>query len=572
MGKDLVWEVIVPIPLVPEIVYRYAVVDESLKVIKWARQTQTLKLPQDLGDGSIIDIHDDWMDNSHPARLLSTRAFTKAILPNPPRLSSQGVLHMQPVLNEAIIRFQVWDCELQGTQEMCISGGAPQLGNWQTQQVVQMIQTARGCWEGEISVPLNAFPVTYKYAVGERGGQLILEHGESRIAALPMTETSRAPAMLIQHDGYFRRERRWRGAGVAVPVFSLRSERSVGCGEFADLPLVVSWCASVGLTVLQLLPIIDTSVHGTWRDSYPYSSLCVFALHPMYLRLQDLANPLPEGIAAEIESARVALNLDQVDYEATMETKLRIARCVFDVMGRETLESPEFETFFNENREWLRPYSVFCFLRDLFGTAEHWRWGALATPAPQSLDRLADPSREWHPTIQFRYFLQFHLHKQLSAASRAASAAHVALKGDLPIGVDKRSVDTWLWPRQFRMGTSTGAPPDYFDPGGQNWGFPTYNWEEMAVDDYSWWRRRLAHMEQYVCSRPSCVRVVSCSRCAGIRSHFFLNYPYCIPQVLSCVSNRSYFRAFPYLGAPCRHPHRHSRPISAKHPLMATRA
>ena len=41
-----------------------------------------------------------------------------------------------------------------------------------------------------------------------------------------------------------------------------------------------------------------------------------------------------------------------------------------------------------------------------------------------------------------------------------------------------------------------GAPPDYFDPNGQNWGFPTYNWEEMAKDGYLWWRRRLAHMAQ----------------------------------------------------------------------------
>lgn len=70
----------------------------------------------------------------------------------------------------------------------------------------------------------------------------------------------------------------------------------------------------------------------------------------------------------------------------------------------------------------------------------------------------------------------------------------VVLKGDLPIGVDRNSVDTWVAPTLFRMNASTGAPPDYFDRNGQNWGFPTYNWEEMAKDNYGWWRARLTQV------------------------------------------------------------------------------
>ena len=64
-------------------------------------------------------------------------------------------------------------------------------------------------------------------------------------------------------------------------------------------------------------------------------------------------------------------------------------------------------------------------------------------------------------------------------------------------GVSKQSVDTWLNPQDFHMSYSTGAPPDYFDPNGQNWGFPTYNWEEMKRTDYAWWMARLRHMAQY---------------------------------------------------------------------------
>ena len=498
------WEVIVPIPLVPEIIYRYAVVDESMSIVKWGKHNHTIVLPASLEDGSIVSIHDAWMDGSHPGCLLSTAAFRKVILPDRPRVSSQPILHLQPTIGEAIIRFQVWDWEVEGSQEMCVTGGAPQLGNWQMQQVLQMTQTSPACWEAEVSVPLSAFPVTYKYAVGDRSGEsLLIEHGESRIVALPMTETSRAPTVMIRHDGNFRRERRWRGAGVAVPVFSLRTTQSVGCGEFSDIPQLAQWCASVGLKMLQLLPVTDTCVQGDWRDSYPYSSVCVFALHPMYLCLDQLSTPHPPRNEQQIKEARAALsspastNHPDVDYEGTLSAKLRITRQVFDVVGQEALDSDEYKIFWERNEKWLRPYAVFCFLKTLFGTAEHWKWGVFATPTSDMFDRLSSADQEWHATIQFYYYIQFHLHRQLAAASAAAAACRVALKGDLPIGVDKRSVDTWLAPKLFHMDTSTGAPPDYFDPGGQNWGFPTYNWEEMEADEYDWWKRRLQHMSQY---------------------------------------------------------------------------
>ena len=74
-------------------------------------------------------------------------------------------------------------------------------------------------------------------------------------------------------------------------------------------------------------------------------------------------------------------------------------------------------------------------------------------------------------------------------------------------GVDKRSVDTWMHPTLFHMQYSTGAPPDMFDAGGQNWGFPTYNWEEMAKDSYQWWRRRLTTLSECALKsgRPACL-------------------------------------------------------------------
>lgn len=498
IGKDLVWEVAVPIPAAPEVTYKYAVVNEQLEVIKWESETHTISLPNGLEAGAIIDIFDQWQDDSHPAKVLSRSAFSEVILPNHSQPCGGSVPHMTPGINEAIVRFQVCDWQLQGGQQLTVTGGAPQLGNWQLQQVLSMSKTVAPWWEAEVQVPLNAFPITYKYAVREEDGSLTLEHGENRMVTISQNEVQcRAPALVVRNDGYFRHERRWRGAGVAIPVFSLRTKRSVGCGEFADINDLVDFCADAGLRLVQILPVNDTSVRMDWRDSYPYSSLCVFALHPQYMRLEGLSDRLPSELLDRIQAARSKLNLPEVDYEATMATKMSIARAIFDEQGQETIQSKLFREFCARNHEWLQPYSVFCFLRDLFGTAEHWNWGAFSTPTQKMLDRLSGDDQEWHPTIQFYQWLQYHLHCQLLQVSKYAKDRRVALKGDLPIGVDKRSVDTWLYPKLFRMNVGTGAPPDYFNKLGQNWGFPTYNWEEMAKDGYLWWRRRLGAMAQY---------------------------------------------------------------------------
>eukprot|EP00245_Coleochaete_scutata_P010499 TRINITY_DN368_c0_g3_i1.p1 TRINITY_DN368_c0_g3~~TRINITY_DN368_c0_g3_i1.p1 ORF type:complete len:703 (+),score=133.78 TRINITY_DN368_c0_g3_i1:1-2109(+) len=256
--------------------------------------------------------------------------------------------------------------------------------------------------------------------------------------------------------------------------------------------------AKSGLRLVQLLPVNDTSVNGNWWDSYPYSSLSVFALHPLYLRLQVLSENIPEDIKAEISDARERLDiLDKVDYEEVLATKLRIARKIFLLEKNDFLSSDKFRTFFEENKAWLRPYAAFCLLKDLFGTADHTQWGVLSKFSSEKLDHLCSERGDHYSAIAFRYYMQYHLHLQLSEAAEYARDNRVVLKGDLPIGVDKKSVDTWVYPSLFRMNKSTGAPPDYFDANGQNWGFPTYNWEEMAKDNYSWWRARLSQMAKY---------------------------------------------------------------------------
>eukprot|EP00958_Prasinococcus_capsulatus_P011964 scaffold1190_cov393-Prasinococcus_capsulatus_cf.AAC.30 len=368
-------------------------------------------------------------------------------------------------------------------------------------------------WQISLSVPREAFPLKYAYGIlsDDNGACELEDCGERTLDIWGETDSSKdrndaamgkgvnALGVLVRDDGNFKLKADWRGAGLALPVFSIRSRECVGSGEFLDLKLVVDVAVSMRLQLVQLLPVNDTSVYKMWCvwDSYPYSSLSVFALHPLYLRLSALRSSFPADIAEEIQRERIALNQEQVDYERTVEAKLRIAKKCFLLDRDQLVQDGDFGAFLEENSSWLKAYAVFCFLRDLFGTAEHWHWGKLSKPSQEDIDRLADEGTEYYGTILFHYYLQYHLHLQLTEASAYAKHRGVVLKGDLPIGVDRRSVDTWVFPSLFRMDKSTGAPPDYFDPNGQNWGFPTYNWEEMSLDNYAWWRARLTQMSKY---------------------------------------------------------------------------
>ena len=284
----------------------------------------------------------------------------------------------------------------------------------------------------------------------------------------------------------------YRGAGTAIPVFSLRSEEDFGVGEFYDLKKMADWAALTGQGVLQLLPINDTTMTRDWMDSYPYNANSTFALHPQFLNLPAA------GVrkTAAYKQLQAELNaLPKVDYVRVNEAKTRLLKGVYDgATGRKVLESAEYKAFCKANEAWLLPYAVFCALRDEFGTPDFSQWGkwAVYSPAKARAYRAAHPEE-----VGFACFQQFHLDKQLKEVCAYAREKGVVFKGDLPIGISRTSVDAWCHPELFNMDSQAGAPPDAFAEDGQNWGFPTYNWDEMAKDGYAWWKARLGKMAEY---------------------------------------------------------------------------
>lgn len=284
--------------------------------------------------------------------------------------------------------------------------------------------------------------------------------------------------------------------GVAVPVSALRSEKSIGIGEFADLPLLSRWCRSVGLEVIQILPVNDTG-----GDSSPYSAVSAFALHPVYTRIGDLPELDQLGsdrarLEKMIEMLRVECEAQKtVRYRHVTEEKTRILREIFRLMGDKTTRSREFSVWVEKN-PWVIAYSVFKNLKDVHGQKPWTEWDRHRDPDPAEIAQLWSSGTDREDFL-FYAWVQYRLEAQLTAAARALEKDGVYLKGDLPILMNQDSADVWADRRFFRTDYSAGAPPDMFSELGQNWGFPVYDWDTLAAEDYVWWKNRLRQASKF---------------------------------------------------------------------------
>jgi len=344
-------------------------------------------------------------------------------------------------------------------------------------------------WAGSMELPdMTDGVITYRYYI-ERDGR------EER------TEVATMPHIIFPKKGkkVYEQEDWWRNpqhvAGVAVPVFSLRSESSQGVGDFGDLMKLVKWAEQTGMKAVQILPINDTTISHSWTDSYPYNSISVFALHPMYLDLNQLGKLADKAEMAKYEEERQRVNaLQQIDYEAVNNLKRSYMRKMYEQEGTKVLKTKGFQTFYEKNKEWLQPYAAFSYLRDKYGTSQFSQWPAYSTYNAEEIEHLAQQERR---EFNYHYYIQYHLHLQLLAVADYARQKGIILKGDIPIGISTNSVEAWVEPFYFNMDEQTGAPPDTFSDDGQNWGFPTYNWDVMARDGYRWWIRRMRKMAEY---------------------------------------------------------------------------
>ena len=371
------------------------------------------------------------------------------------------------------------------------------VGGWDSANAVAMEEVQLNMW----SVTLDAKKICsgeYKFVALNAATKAIeeWEGGANRYLAVPYMNKGEH-TVFAEQELYFPSTAR-KVAGTAVPVFSLRSEGSQGVGDFGDIVKMIDWAVKTSQRAVQILPINDTTITGTWIDSYPYNSISIYAFHPMYIDLRQLPSLADKAAMEAFEEERKRLNaLPQVDYEAVNTLKRGYLRQVFAETGKEVLASAAFKKFFKDNSHWLQPYAVFSYLRDKFGTPIFSQWPEYSTYDEKEIAKLCNPRAKSYADVAFYYYVQYQLHVQLLAAGEYARSKGVILKGDIPIGISRNSVEAWVEPYYFNMNGQAGAPPDAFSATGQNWGFPTYNWDVMAADGYQWWRRRFTKMAEY---------------------------------------------------------------------------
>ena len=387
--------------------------------------------------------------------------------------------------------------QLMQDQTLYVCGSSPELGNWDPQKALALTETELNEWN--ISLDIDKLParVEYKFFIKTPGKEKVLwEEGPNRTLTVPQVE-SQCVHVLEGLRPHFKEAPLFRAAGVVIPVFSLRRENGWGVGDFGDLKALIDWAASTGQKAIQLLPINDTSLTHSWQDSYPYNAISVYALHPLYVNPDALPKADDKTTKAWKKEAKELNALEQVDYEGALNLKLKCLLHAFKTNGKETLNSAEFRQFFADNVHWLPAYAMFCTLRDTYRTTQFTKWPEHSQFTLEDLAQFCVPSSKQYVEVCFWYYAQFILHTQLLEAAQYAREHKVILKGDIPIGISPNSVEAWMEPKLFHLNAQAGAPPDDFSATGQNWGFPTYNWEEMAKDGYRWWMQRLTHMSTY---------------------------------------------------------------------------
>ena len=476
-------------PKTKNITYYYSVERDGVCIKKeWQVVKHQLNVTAERAND--YTIYDHWRDIPEDSYLYSS-AFTDCI-------NHQQLAEVKDNTFAKTIRLIVRAPQLREGERLVLIGSDPLVGAWDVKRAVPMVEQAYNEW----TVDINAEALAVNYlefkfvALNDKKSTEAWETGYNRSVEIPEMKAGSVVSYELSQSFLERWNRKF--AGTLVPVFSLRSKKSAGIGDFGDLKSMIDLVAKTGQKVLQLLPINDTTITHTWTDSYPYSCISVFAIHPQYADLQALPELEDAKARAEAEKTRAELNaLPQIDYEKVNDFKITYLHQIFNQEGEKMMKSAEYQAFFQETEQWLVPYAQYSCLRDKYGTADFSKWPDHNAWDEKDRKALTNPRTKAYKEVEFFYFVQFVLNTQMKAAHEHAMAKGVILKGDIPIGVSRFGCDVWTEPKYFNLDGQAGAPPDDFSVNGQNWGFPTYNWYEMLKDDCQWWTRRFQDMSKF---------------------------------------------------------------------------
>lgn len=284
-------------------------------------------------------------------------------------------------------------------------------------------------------------------------------------------------------------ERIW---GLAAQLYAVRSATDWGIGDFGDLASLAEVAAGHGASVIGLNPLHTLFLDHPDQAS-PYSPLSRLFLNPLYIDVT--AVPELPGCAAvlerladdafrrELDTARAATH---VDYAAVARLKLPLLERLFGTFREMATEERRsaFEMFRHRMGPSLERLCQFQALREAHGP--DWRNWPEGLRSPDGADATAFRT-ERAERVEFFAWLQWVADEQLGAAAERAAQRGMAVGfyRDLAVGADSSGAETWSAPAVVVSGAQVGAPPDLFNPAGQDWGLPPLNPQALREAAYA---------------------------------------------------------------------------------------
>ena len=269
--------------------------------------------------------------------------------------------------------------------------------------------------------------------------------------------------------------------GFTVQLYGLRSARNWGIGDFGDLRTLVETAAGLGAAFVGVNPLHATS--GT----SPYSPSSRHALNFLYLDVESIPeySRCPPARAL-VDSKQFQEKLEKlksaelVDYEGVREAKLEVLELLF----RSLEDREELEAFGRGAAPGVQAYAVFEALREKFGGGWQGWPPEYRTPGSRKVREFA---RKHSERVAFHLYLQMHARRQLDGAQRRARelGMPIGLYVDLALGADAGGAEVWTDRKAFALDASIGAPPDEFNPRGQDWGLPPYSPRALRAAGYA---------------------------------------------------------------------------------------
>ncbi|OHT06706.1 4-alpha-glucanotransferase family protein [Tritrichomonas foetus] len=469
---------------------------------------------------SVFVINDvcQWCDNLY--EIYSRDPFVKVINR---RQTSQQPLTFVPnnTPDTVFVNFTVRAPHVRPSQVLSIIGSTQEVGEWYADRSYQMNDSEFPVWKATISFKTSDFPIEYKYVLLDRASNdVIYEQRYNRVITLcDLESVDRSfPTSININDWYTNpNPELYKGFGITTSLFTLKTEKSCGIGQFTDLPKLVDYCKKIGSSLIHLLPINDTSGSGDWEDSNPFNIISGRALHPIYIDLLAIHGVSHSDLCEIAEKKQKFESLNGIDYPKVYKFKIKKLKEIFIGIESSLGTNNQYRAFVKNNQDWLRMYGLFCYFRDQYKTKNFNKWPQHNSITHREIKQL---STEYVKELQFYYWVQYICHKQLLSAKEYAEEHSIVLEGEVALHSPYQSVSVWANPDLYNIDMITGEVPtnenmssfNCLTNNGNNYqnsspmnnsvysslnNSPSFNWKGIAATNYAQWCDRITYMSKY---------------------------------------------------------------------------